>query len=160
MNFSTDCQIIRCNLHFEINQLLYGQKSGQWNVHGIWVGPRSKVYLASNKSWKINNLPFNILKLVHTQEWKLPFKVILNLKHIWRVWNFYSAIDGFFQLWKNLIFTAFSCTKHKNTSKNISAAKYDPCGYNEWRDPQKPSQILNRLCKKTLSSIIIRYLSQ
>ena len=33
--------------------------------------------------------------------------------------------------------------------KNISAAKYDPCGYNEWRDPQKPSQILNRLCKKT-----------
>ena len=39
--------------------------------------------------------------------------------------------------------------------KNISAAKYDPCGYNEWRDPQKPSQILNRLCKKTLSFIII-----
>ena len=73
---------------------------------------------------------------------------------------FYSALDVFFQLWKNLIFTAFSCTKHKNTAKNISAAKYDPCGYNEWRDPQKPSQILNRLCKKiyhfSLSISIIR----
>ena len=21
------------------------------------------------------------------------------------------------------------------------AAKYDPCGYNEWRDPVKPSQV-------------------
>ena len=27
-------------------------------------------------------------------------------------------------------------------------AKYDPCGYNEWRDPMKPSQILTRLCKE------------
>ena len=35
--------------------------------------------------------------------------------------------------------------KDENT---IAAAKYDPCGYNEWRDPQKPSQILNRLCKE------------
>ena len=35
--------------------------------------------------------------------------------------------------------------KNENT---IAAAKYDPCGYNEWRDPQKPSQILNRLCKE------------
>ena len=28
------------------------------------------------------------------------------------------------------------------------AAKYDPCGYNEWRDPMKPSQILARMCKE------------
>ena len=27
------------------------------------------------------------------------------------------------------------------------AAKYDPCGYNEWRDPMKPSQILAKLCR-------------
>ena len=74
--------------------------------------------------------------------------------------NFYSALDVFFQLWKNLIFTAFSCTKHKNTAKNISAAKYDPCGYNEWRDPQKPSQILNRLCKKLYHlSLFVIYLN-
>ena len=28
------------------------------------------------------------------------------------------------------------------------AAKYDPCGYNEWRDPMKPTQILTKLCKE------------
>ena len=28
------------------------------------------------------------------------------------------------------------------------ATKYDPCGYNKWRDPMKPSQILTRLCKE------------
>ena len=28
------------------------------------------------------------------------------------------------------------------------AAKYDPCGYNEWRDPVKPSQILARMCRE------------
>ena len=28
------------------------------------------------------------------------------------------------------------------------AAKYDPCGYNEWRDPARPSQILARLCRE------------
>ena len=28
------------------------------------------------------------------------------------------------------------------------AAKYDPCGYNEWRDPMKPTQILAKLCKE------------
>ena len=28
------------------------------------------------------------------------------------------------------------------------AGKYDPCGYNEWRDPMKPSQILARMCKE------------
>ena len=26
--------------------------------------------------------------------------------------------------------------------------RYDPCGYNEWRDPMKPSQILTKLCKE------------
>ena len=28
------------------------------------------------------------------------------------------------------------------------AAKFDPCGYNEWRDPARPSQILARLCRE------------
>ena len=28
------------------------------------------------------------------------------------------------------------------------AASYDPCGYNEWRDPARPSQILARLCRE------------
>ena len=28
------------------------------------------------------------------------------------------------------------------------AGKYDPCGYNEWRDPMKPSQILAKMCKE------------
>ena len=28
------------------------------------------------------------------------------------------------------------------------ATKYDPCGYNKWRDPMKPSQILTKLCKE------------
>ena len=28
------------------------------------------------------------------------------------------------------------------------AAKYDPCGYNEWRDPMKPTQILAKLCRE------------
>ena len=28
------------------------------------------------------------------------------------------------------------------------AAKYDPCGYNEWRDPMRPSQVLARLCRE------------
>ena len=28
------------------------------------------------------------------------------------------------------------------------ATKYDPCGYNKWRDPMKPSQILAKLCKE------------
>ena len=28
------------------------------------------------------------------------------------------------------------------------AAKYDPCGYNEWRDPARPSQTLTRLCRE------------
>ena len=160
MHFNTDCQIIRCNLYFEINQYLYSQKSGQWNVHGIWVGPRSKVYLASNKSWKINNLPFNILKLVHTQEWKLQFKVILV------IWNTYGVSGKnsaqFLQRYRCIFpamekphFHRHRMYKTLKFLKNISAAKYDPCGYNEWRDPQKPSQILNRLCKKTLSFIII-----
>ena len=113
MHFSTDCQIIRWHLQFENkNNICMAKKSGQWNVHGIWVGPRSKVYLASNKSWKINNLPFNILKLVHTQEWKLQFKVILIIWNTYGVsgkivLNIYRAIHVFFYLWKNLIFQAF-----------------------------------------------------
>ena len=28
------------------------------------------------------------------------------------------------------------------------AGKYDPCGYNEWRDPVKPSQLLGRLARE------------
>ena len=142
------------------------KRSGQWNVHGIWVGPRSKVYLASNKSWKINNLPFNILKLVHTQEWKLQFKVILI---IWNTYGVSGKNSAQFLRRFRCIFPAMekphfhSLLKYKTSIqfiKNISAAKYDPCGYNEWRDPQKPSQILNRLCKKiyhySLSISIIR----
>ena len=33
--------------------------------------------------------------------------------------NFYSALDVFFQLWKNLIFTAFSSTRHQFNSSKI-----------------------------------------
>ena len=32
---------------------------------------------------------------------------------------FYSALDVFFQLWKNLIFTAFSSTRHQFNSSKI-----------------------------------------
>ncbi|TRY61213.1 hypothetical protein TCAL_10928 [Tigriopus californicus] len=28
------------------------------------------------------------------------------------------------------------------------AARYDPCGYNQWRDPMKPVQLLTKLCKE------------
>ena len=31
---------------------------------------------------------------------------------------------------------------------NLHIVRYDPCGYNEWRDPMKPSQILTKLCKE------------
>ena len=37
-------------------------------------------------------------------------------------------------------------SRHRSTCG--LAAKYDPCGYNEWRDPMKPSQILAKLCKE------------
>ena len=37
-------------------------------------------------------------------------------------------------------------SRHRATSG--IATKYDPCGYNEWRDPMKPSQILAKLCKE------------
>ena len=28
------------------------------------------------------------------------------------------------------------------------ATRYDPCGYNQWRDPMKPVQLLVKLCKE------------
>merc|ERR1719412_1403423 len=28
------------------------------------------------------------------------------------------------------------------------ATRYDPCGYNQWRDPMKPVQLLTKLCKE------------
>ena len=37
-------------------------------------------------------------------------------------------------------------SRHRSTCG--LAAKYDPCGYNEWRDPMKPTQILTKLCKE------------
>ena len=37
-------------------------------------------------------------------------------------------------------------SRHRSTCG--LAAKYDPCGYNEWRDPMKPTQILAKLCKE------------
>ena len=34
-------------------------------------------------------------------------------------------------------------SRHRATSG--LAAKYAPCGYNEWRDPMKPSQVINHI---------------
>jgi hypothetical protein len=47
----------------------------------------------------------------------------------------------------NLFFTVYLAVPVYRATCGL-ATKYDPCGYNKWRDPMKPSQILTRLCKE------------
>ena len=57
--------------------------------------------------------------------------------------------------------------QQNNTMSNYSVflcnmllpPRYDPCGYNEWRDPMKPSQILTKLCKEGKVGYIVVIIS-
>ena len=38
--------------------------------------------------------------------------------------------------------------KTLSTKHTFFLCRYDPCGYNQWRDPLKPVQLLSKLCKE------------